>query len=76
MAYYNEVAHRSDLVERMLATAARVLDTAAARRAARRVYLTTFAELNALSNRELADLGMHRSELKRVAWESAYGQAA
>ena len=71
MAYYNEVAQRGDLVERAYATLAEYFQTAAARHAARRVYRTTFYELNALSNRELADLGMHRSELKRVAWEAA-----
>ncbi len=35
-------------------------------------YRTTFNELNALSGRELADLGIHRSEIKRVAYEAAY----
>jgi len=73
MAYYNEIAQRSDLVERTLAALAQFFETAAARHATRRVYKTTLTELNELSNRELADLGMHRSELKRVAWESAYG---
>ena len=76
MAYYNDVAQRSDLVERILGTAARYLETAAARRATRRVYMVTLNELNTLTNRELADLGMHRSELKRIAWESAYGTPA
>ncbi|WP_298297776.1 DUF1127 domain-containing protein [uncultured Litoreibacter sp.] len=37
-----------------------------------RVYRTTAAELNALSGRELADLGIHRSEIKRLAYEAAY----
>ncbi|MBY5932121.1 DUF1127 domain-containing protein [Tateyamaria omphalii] len=76
MAYYNDVAQRSDLVERILGTAARVFEAAAERRAKARVYRTTLTELNALSNRELADLGLHRSELKRVAWESAQDVAA
>lgn len=76
MAYYNDVAGRSDLVERVLGTAARILNTAAERRAMRRIYRTTLGELMALSNRELADLGLHRSELKRIAWESAYGVPA
>ena len=40
----------------------------------RRVYRTTLAELSALSNRDLADLGINRSELRRVAYEAAYGQ--
>ncbi|WP_299370509.1 DUF1127 domain-containing protein [uncultured Tateyamaria sp.] len=76
MAYYNDIAQRSDLVERILGTVARFLETAAERHAQRRVYRTTLDELNTLTNRELADLGMHRSELKRIAWESAYGNAA
>jgi uncharacterized protein YjiS (DUF1127 family) len=71
MAYYNEVVKDGDLVERILDTVARFLRNAAERHATRRVYQTTLDELNALSNRELADLGMHRSELKRVAWEAA-----
>ncbi|MCE8008932.1 DUF1127 domain-containing protein [Aestuariivita sp.] len=36
-----------------------------------RLYRRTLAEISALSNRELADLGLHRSELKRVAWQAA-----
>ena len=42
-------------------------------RAARaKVYRTTLEELKALSGRELADLGIHRSEIKRIAYEAAY----
>lgn len=37
-----------------------------------RVYLNTFNEMNALSDRDLADLGLHRSELRRVAHQAAY----
>jgi len=36
-----------------------------------RLYRSTYAELSALSNRELADQGLHRSELRRVALEAA-----
>lgn len=71
MAYYNDIARRSDLIERILGTVARVFEAAAERRAKQRVFSTTLRELNRLSNRELADLGLHRSELKRVAWEAA-----
>jgi uncharacterized protein YjiS (DUF1127 family) len=28
--------------------------------------------LGALSNRDLADLGISRSEVRRIAWEAAY----
>ncbi|MGC1506633.1 MAG: DUF1127 domain-containing protein [Sulfitobacter sp.] len=36
-----------------------------------RLYRETFDELSALSNRELADLGLNRSNLHQVARESA-----
>lgn len=36
-----------------------------------RLYRETLDGLSALSNRELADLGLSRSELRRVAWESS-----
>jgi uncharacterized protein YjiS (DUF1127 family) len=38
-----------------------------------RVYRTTLSELSALSNRDLADLGIHRSTIKSVALKAAYG---
>ena len=37
-----------------------------------RAYRTTLAEMRALSNRDLADLGLHRSMLKRVAYQAVY----
>ena len=40
------------------------------------VYRQTFNELSALSDRELADLGVARSEIARVAFEAAYGPEA
>lgn len=49
-------------------------DTLAARFAAARTYRTTLNELNQLSDRELADLGLHRSQLRGVAQEAAYGK--
>lgn len=72
MAYYNDI-RKADLVERALAWAANLLDTIAERHAKRRVFLDTKAELNALSGRELADLGIHPSEVTSIAWEAAYG---
>ncbi|CUX80619.1 MAG: protein with domain of unknown function DUF1127 [Roseibaca calidilacus] len=38
----------------------------------RAVYARTVQELQALSNRELADLGIHRSEIPRIAAEAAF----
>ena len=42
--------------------------------ARRRIYNNTLRELSQLSGRELADLGLHRSQLKRIAFEAAYNQ--
>ena len=40
----------------------------------RRVYIQTLTELNALSDRDLADLGLHRSMISAVAKDAAYGK--
>ena len=40
----------------------------------RRVYTQTLSELRALSDRELADLGIVRSMIASVAREAAYGK--
>ena len=37
-----------------------------------RLFRKSLGELRSLSNRDLADLGLHRSELKRVALEAVY----
>lgn len=37
-----------------------------------RRFRRTLNELSALSNRDLADLGLNRSMLKRVAYQAAY----
>jgi len=42
--------------------------------AKRRVYRATLGELSALSNRDLADLGLSRSMIRSVAAEAAYGK--
>ena len=39
-----------------------------------RLYRRSVSELSELSMSELADLGLHRSEIKRVAYETVYGQ--
>lgn len=36
-----------------------------------RVFRQTMSEMGALNNRELADLGLHRSELRRVAYQAS-----
>ncbi|GAB5445576.1 MAG: DUF1127 domain-containing protein [Gymnodinialimonas sp.] len=40
-----------------------------------RVYRNTLAELQDLSMREMADLGINPSMIKRIAMEAAYGKA-
>ena len=42
--------------------------------ARRKLYKTTVRELRALSGRELADLGINRSMIRRLALEAAYGE--
>ncbi len=40
----------------------------------RKTYRTTLAELQRLTNRDLADLGISRSMIKGIAFEAAYGK--
>lgn len=40
----------------------------------RRTYDQTLRELSALSDRDLSDLGMHRSMISEVARKAAYGK--
>ncbi|GAA3854416.1 DUF1127 domain-containing protein [Celeribacter arenosi] len=47
--------------------------TLAERFARYRVYRETVNELEALSDRDLADLGLSRATVKAVAYEAAYG---
>ena len=42
--------------------------------ARRAVYAQTVRELNALTDRELADLGIARTSIAEVAREAAYGK--
>lgn len=37
-----------------------------------RTYRTTLNELAMLSDRELADMGMHRADIRTIAFEAAY----
>ena len=39
----------------------------------RAIYRTTFAELDALSDRDLNDLGLARRNIRAVAHDAAYG---
>ncbi|MFV1874708.1 MULTISPECIES: DUF1127 domain-containing protein [Nioella] len=46
-------------------------DTLAKRAARRAVYNRTMAELQVLNDRDLADLGFHRSEIPHIAQQAA-----
>jgi len=71
MAYVNtnRIA-RKGLADRL----ALVKDAVLTAIAQRRTYLRTVAELNGLSDRELADLGISRLGITEIAHEAAYGK--
>lgn len=68
MAYYNETATKQF---QLFARIQGGLEALALRYKQRRVYLNTLNSLEALSNRDLADLGLNRSELHFVAREAS-----
>ena len=49
------------------------LDAMRKAQAKRRVYRATYYELSVLSDRDLTDLGIPRSNIKKLALEAAYG---
>jgi len=58
------------------ALALRIADFAAAQQEAaerRKIYRDTLRELESLSGRDLADLGISRASIRSVAWEAANG---
>ncbi|WP_092647499.1 DUF1127 domain-containing protein [Jannaschia faecimaris] len=68
--YGNSATFTSTLRDRLVAR----IDAARADYAKWRVYRRTMNELAALSNRDLADLGLSRSMIHSVAYEAAYGK--
>ncbi len=73
MAYASAHQTRASGLFGQVADAIASLRTAWARS---RVYVRTYNELNALTSRELADLGISRSMVTRLAYEAAYGRDA
>ncbi|NOD92251.1 DUF1127 domain-containing protein [Ruegeria sp. HKCCD4884] len=53
-----------------------LVENAKTRFARYRMYRQTVNELSYLSNRELADLGLHRSMIRRVAMQAAEDHTA
>ena len=71
MAYVNSTpVARKGFADRLVV----LRDAALAAIAQRRTYLRTVAELNALTDRELADLGISRLGITEIAHEAAYGK--
>lgn len=71
MAHVNTTrSSQATLLSRVLAATAGI--TAALRQ--RQVYLTTLRELSSLSDRDMADLGIHRAMITEIAYEAAYGR--
>ncbi|MCG7519202.1 DUF1127 domain-containing protein [Ruegeria sp. Ofav3-42] len=55
---------------------ASLIEAAKTRFARYRIYRQTVNELSELSNRELADLGLHRSMIRRLAQQAAEDHVA
>lgn len=71
MAYVNvSRAGQAGLADR-LAALPKLIKAAIVRR---QKYAQTYRELDALTERELSDLGIHRSSIARIAHEAAYGK--
>ena len=70
MAFATEIhALNGDITHRIAAA----FKSVAARYASYRVYRNTVSELSALSDRDLADLGLCHSNINQIAHEAAYG---
>lgn len=71
MAYVNtsRVA-RKGLMDRLMT----LKDTVTTALNQRQLYVRTMSELNALTDRELADLGISRMSIRELAQEAAYGK--
>jgi len=70
MAYLNTTSAAGN---GFAAAAASFYNGLATRYAQHRLYRETYNGLRALSDRDLSDLGLHRSQLKRIALEAAQG---
>ena len=71
MAYVTGTRATSPTLADRISSITKAVSSAIARR---RVYARTLRELNALSTRELNDLGISASMIREVAREAAYGK--
>ncbi|MEM9798425.1 MAG: DUF1127 domain-containing protein [Pseudomonadota bacterium] len=69
VTYGNSAATSTSLRDRLVAR----IDAARVAWGQWRTYRTTLAELSRLSDRDLADLGLFRGNLREVAIKAAYG---
>ncbi|GAA6161563.1 hypothetical protein NBRC116589_37370 [Ruegeria sp. HU-ET01832] len=65
------VTHQTALKGAPATGLASLIEAAKTRYARYRIYRLTVNELSDLSNRELADLGLHRSMIRRLALQAA-----
>lgn len=71
MAFANDIRDAGPTISDRFALFFKGLQEARQRR---KVFRQTLRELTSLSSRDLADLGIHRSMITRVAAEAAYGK--
>ncbi len=71
MAYSNSTRTAHGSFADRLAAVRQTIRAALTRRS---IYNQTWRELNGLSDRELADLGIHRADIARIARQAAYGK--
>jgi len=75
MAYFSDASHRNiGAGAWAFSQIATWFSNTAETMIRRRLERETYRELSMLSNHELADLGLSRSELRSIAHEAAYGQ--
>ena len=71
MAYVNSTRAASGSFSDRFSAVTKYVQLALQRR---RMYSQTARELNALTDRELADLGIHRTDIRRIALQAAHGK--
>jgi len=73
MAFVTDIQH-GGFIDRIAASlkAYRIARQESA--AKQRLYRETLSELKGLSNRELADIGIHPSQIESMAFEAAFGK--
>ena len=73
MAYVNTTHTGNSVFTNLLGTLRAAVAKLGQEMVKRRLYRITVQELSALSDRELSDLGIHRSQITAIAREGAFG---